>query len=111
MAADPRPALGRRIREQRERNGLTQHTLAAKLGISYQLVQHYEHGEKLSLDRLIEIARALDCEMEWLLTGIARERRAVPKQLLAWMFALQVAHDLRPLFWLSDSLLLLAAMF
>ena len=67
---DPPPrAIAGRIREIRNRRGITQLELAHRLGISYQLVQRYEHGEKLTLDRISDIASALDSDVDSLLNA------------------------------------------
>lgn len=52
--------IGRRIREFRQKAGLTQEKLAEMLEISFQQVQKYESGmSKLNTDRLQMIADAL----------------------------------------------------
>jgi ribosome-binding protein aMBF1 (putative translation factor) len=70
MALDPRRRIGRRIRQAREQKNLTQRALAKQLGCCYQLVQQYERGEKLSLDRICAIANMLDVEPVQLLNGL-----------------------------------------
>jgi transcriptional regulator with XRE-family HTH domain len=67
--------IGRRIRDTREHRHLTQHALAAKVGCSYQLIQTYELGEKLSIDRVTVIADILEVQPEWLLAGIGAKDR------------------------------------
>jgi transcriptional regulator with XRE-family HTH domain len=61
--------IGARIRLAREREGCTQRRLGVMLGIPYQLIQAYEHGEKLTLDRLVTIASCLAVDKRWLLAG------------------------------------------
>jgi transcriptional regulator with XRE-family HTH domain len=61
--------VGERIRLARERRGLTQQALGKMLGVSFQMVQIYEHGAKLSLERVYDIASCLGIEADWLLTG------------------------------------------
>lgn len=60
---DPRRKIGQRIREARLHKGLTQQALATKIGVPYQQIQRYERGEKISLDRLATIARALGTKL------------------------------------------------
>ena len=61
--------IGGRIRLVRERMGCTQRRLGVMLGIPYQLIQAYEHGEKLTLERLVTIASCLAVDKRWLLAG------------------------------------------
>jgi transcriptional regulator with XRE-family HTH domain len=67
---DPRKVIGNRIREARNRAKLTQHQLAAKIGVRYQQIQRYERGEKLSVDRLITIADALRVDLDIMLHNV-----------------------------------------
>lgn len=66
-AHSPHPldvALGTRIRLRRHELGLSQAQLARQLGITFQQVQKYEGGmNRVSFSRLVEIARALRCEI------------------------------------------------
>lgn len=61
--------IGARIRLAREDKGYTQRGLGVKLGVSFQLIQAYERGEKLIVDRLLSIASCLAVDKKWLLTG------------------------------------------
>jgi transcriptional regulator with XRE-family HTH domain len=61
--------VGQRIRAAREYRNLTQGDLARRLGCAYQIVQRCERGEKLSLDRILSIANALDVDPVFLLLG------------------------------------------
>lgn len=63
-------AVGQRIREARTRRGMTQAQIAKKLGISYQVMQRYERGEKLGVARLFEIAEILDVDAALLLQPV-----------------------------------------
>jgi transcriptional regulator with XRE-family HTH domain len=62
-----REQIGKRIRSRRFELRLTQNVLAQRLGVSYQLVQSYEHGEKLTVETIERIANALDVNFYWLL--------------------------------------------
>ena len=51
--------IGERIRLRRTELGMTQHQLAAALGVSYQQIQKYENGaNRISAARLWQIGRA-----------------------------------------------------
>jgi len=61
--------LGRRIRAHRLRLGYSQEKLGAMLGLTFQQVQKYEKGtNRVSSERLIDIARLLDVHPMELLT-------------------------------------------
>jgi transcriptional regulator with XRE-family HTH domain len=63
----PQSGIGQRIRQAREQRGLTQSELGRCLGVSFQMVQAYEHGEKLTIDRITIVADALRVKLRWLL--------------------------------------------
>lgn len=53
--------VGRRLRQARFLAGMSQEELGAGIGVSFQAVQKYEHGEnRLSASRLYKAARLLD---------------------------------------------------
>lgn len=53
--------LGIRIKEQREKNKLSQKELAAKIGISESSLSYYENGSKTpSVENLIKLVTALE---------------------------------------------------
>ncbi len=61
-------AIGRRIRVQRKLLGVSQTTLAEKVGCSYQSIQKYESGGvRISGVMLLRLAIALDCRVAVLL--------------------------------------------
>ena len=68
--------IGRRIRERRSAQKLTQERLAELAGISLSFLGHIERGSrKLSVDTLYKICMALDCSADELLgTGRADGR-------------------------------------
>jgi transcriptional regulator with XRE-family HTH domain len=70
MKAQPiNPQPGRRLREIRECRGMSQGRLARALGVTVGTIQSYEHGRThITLDRLLELAPALQCEPLELLT-------------------------------------------
>lgn len=54
---------GEVIRRLRDRAGVTQETLAHRLGLSYQQVQKYETAKnRISISRLFDVAEALETE-------------------------------------------------
>ncbi len=60
--------IGRRIAMARQAAGLTQGALADRLGWPRDTLIHFEYGRRsLSIDRLMAIASALDCEPATLL--------------------------------------------
>jgi transcriptional regulator with XRE-family HTH domain len=63
--------VGARVREQRERRGLTQANLASGLGVSYQQVQKYETGtNRIPVSRLYKVAQALEVPVTYFFDGI-----------------------------------------
>lgn len=52
--------IGNRIREIRQKAGVSQGALAAAVGVTFQQVQKYENGtNRIAVSRLLMIARAL----------------------------------------------------
>lgn len=51
--------LGRRIREARERAGLTQQQVAAEIGVSLRTVGNWERGETVPLNRFARLEAVL----------------------------------------------------
>lgn len=70
-------ALGERIRELREKRGLTRETLAGKTGVSAVYIKKLEAGERTSpsLPALASIARALGAMLEIKLVEHATTRK------------------------------------
>lgn len=65
---------GDRIRQERERLGLTQNQLAVRLKMSGRQIQRLESGESdLTGDTLIRLARTLGVSMDYL-AGLSSER-------------------------------------
>jgi transcriptional regulator with XRE-family HTH domain len=74
--------IGQRIRDVRIHQQLTQAQLASKIGVSYQLIQDYEQGKKLTIDRFLAIAEALHVDPQILIVGSPpRKTLAVPSKL------------------------------
>jgi transcriptional regulator with XRE-family HTH domain len=80
-APDLCPNVGQRIRQARQQRGLTQKALAKRMGCSYQLIQQYEQGKKLSLDRLTTLAATLRVAPDWLLTGMVAQHHQRPPMI------------------------------
>lgn len=61
MLADPvNVQVGRRLRAIRRKAGVGQPRLAGKVGVTEQMIQHYETGRSgMTVSRLYAIARAL----------------------------------------------------
>lgn len=58
--------IGKRIRQRRRERGLSQKMVAARLGISYQQVQKYEHAQsRVAASTLADIAAFLDTEISY----------------------------------------------
>lgn len=56
--------IGRRIRERRTAQGLSQTALGQALGVSFQQIQKYENGaNRVSASRLYRIAQVLDIDV------------------------------------------------
>lgn len=67
--------VGQMIRQRRWLTGMTQQTLAEKVGIKFQQIQKYETGaNRVSASRLWDIADALGVDVSFFFEGIkARE--------------------------------------
>jgi len=69
--------IGRKLREARVAQGLTQEKLAAEIGISFQQVQKYENGRnRLASGRLWEIAQILNRPITFFFDGLDGGRPA-----------------------------------
>jgi transcriptional regulator with XRE-family HTH domain len=68
--------VGARIRLKRKLNGISQQSLAGKLGVTFQQVQKYEKGtNRVGASRLSQIATALDVPMSYFFDGNQGERQ------------------------------------
>jgi transcriptional regulator with XRE-family HTH domain len=68
-------AIGHRIRERRRVIGVSQGQLARAVGVTFQQVQKYERGtNRVSFSRLMEIVRALGCELNDLTEGLESDQ-------------------------------------
>jgi transcriptional regulator with XRE-family HTH domain len=55
--------IGRIIREQRLKLGLSQQQLAKKVGVTWEMVSRYERGKSSALQKIFELAEALEVEV------------------------------------------------
>jgi transcriptional regulator with XRE-family HTH domain len=84
--------LGARLRERRIALGLTQQQVAELVGISHQQSRKYEAGaNRISVGRLVALARALGVEVGYFLEGLGTDE---PLRLTARQRqALELARD------------------
>ncbi len=69
--------LGKRIRDERQKRGLTQERLAEIAGISNNFVSYIETGKKVaSLKTIKKIADALETPLTELFKGIPQQKKA-----------------------------------
>lgn len=69
-------ALGKRIRDQRTKNKMTQKDLAKKAGISQQVISKLEATDGTHSRFIYEIAVALGCDVAWLASGSKKDKAA-----------------------------------
>jgi transcriptional regulator with XRE-family HTH domain len=68
--------VGARVRMRRRFMGVSQQSLAAKLGITFQQVQKYERGaNRISASKLYEIGRVLEAPVSFFFEGLAEPGR------------------------------------
>ncbi|MCY1327608.1 helix-turn-helix protein [compost metagenome] len=71
--------VGRNVRRIRNMIGMSQETLAAKLGLTFQQVQKYEKGtNRISASKLVAISHALDCSIAQLFADVDASTNSVP---------------------------------
>lgn len=62
--------IGRRIREERKKLGLTQDALARKVGISVNFLSLIENGRNMSMETLAKLANAFGVSIDYLLCDV-----------------------------------------
>ncbi|HEY2658591.1 MAG TPA: helix-turn-helix transcriptional regulator [Caulobacteraceae bacterium] len=73
-------ALGLHIRQRRKSLGMSQSTLAAAVGLTFQQIQKYERGfNRVSFSRLVDISHALDCRVTDLIADLDTADAASPQ--------------------------------
>src|SRR5882672_6234298 len=94
--------LGHAIRERRVLLGISQESLAADLGLTFQQLQKYENASnRVSVPVLFRIASALKCTPEELVHDVSRGRvhttlSPMPRTSLETVRALgRLSHDKR----------------
>lgn len=76
-AKDANAHVGRRIRQRRALLDMTQATLGAAIGVSFQQIQKYEKGtNRVSASRLQELANALDVKPLYFFEGLPDENKS-----------------------------------
>lgn len=79
--ANDMTTVGERIRSRREVLGWKQDELASKAGISKSFLSDLENGKrKVGADKLLDIARALNLSLDYLMTGEDAENTGQPMQ-------------------------------
>ncbi|UTW01142.1 helix-turn-helix domain-containing protein [Marinomonas rhizomae] len=68
-------SISERVKQKRTDLRLTQSELAKRVGISQQSLQKIEDGRTQNPRKLLNLAKALDCDAEWLLLGTTNEVR------------------------------------
>jgi len=63
--------IGRIIKEQRKKLGLSQQQLAKKVGVTWEMVSRYERGKSSALQKIFELSEALEIEVNRFFGGPA----------------------------------------
>ncbi len=76
--------IGKKIRRQRERVGMTQEQLGEACGLSCSFVGHIERGSrKLSVESLYKLAPVLDISVDYLLFEEIPREASLPDEITA----------------------------
>ena len=76
--------IGKRLREARLANGVSQEALGKALGISFQQVQKYERGSnRIGGSRLWDISNVLDTPVGFFFAGLDEKGRSKKMHTLA----------------------------
>lgn len=68
-------AIGKRVRQRRLEQKISQAELGEHLGISFQQIQKYEKGvNRVGAGRLLQLSKALDCEVGFFLPADDRPK-------------------------------------
>ena len=74
--------LGKKIKEYRKLNNITQQELANKLGISRSTLSYYENGEvEPNIYTLLKLSEIMNCSMDYLFSIEVLDNTDVNKQL------------------------------
>ncbi|WP_320175755.1 helix-turn-helix transcriptional regulator [Maridesulfovibrio sp.] len=74
-------SFGSRVQLCREKLGLSQESLATKVGVSGNTIQSYEKGNYPKGKNAIELAKIFEVSLDWLLMGIGRPQSEKPEIL------------------------------
>lgn len=97
--------VGERIRSRREELGWKQDDLATKAGISKSFLSDLENGKRnVGADKLLDIARALNVSLDFLMTGKASKEQQAEVSIPASLakFAAEEELSLRETLMLLD---------
>lgn len=76
--------IGTRIRNSREKHGLTREQLAEAVNLSPRFIYDIEYGNKgMSIDTLVMLSQVLDIPADYILFGEYREYSAAELSILA----------------------------
>jgi len=77
---DFRPAIGRRVRERRERLGLSQEQLSERAGLHWTYISGVERGRRNpSLNTLARLAKALEVSLPRLVSNLRPSKAEPPR--------------------------------
>jgi transcriptional regulator with XRE-family HTH domain len=86
-------AIGKRIRQRRNEQKISQAELGEALGVSFQQIQKYEKGtNRVGAGRLVQIARFLDCEIGFFLPADRPKAASVLDDFLTSRDGLMIAQ-------------------
>jgi len=79
MITDIDTHVGKRLRRRRRLLGLTQHDLAAQIGVRFQQIQKYECGaNRITASRLFGLATALNVSINYFFDGLGADGKPAP---------------------------------
>jgi transcriptional regulator with XRE-family HTH domain len=71
--------VGERLAKARARCGLSQTQLATRSQLDQARISYFEQGKRVpTLDQLLRLAQALDCPLQWFLSGTDRPGTTLP---------------------------------
>lgn len=74
--------VGENVRRHRLRRGLSQTSLAEKIGLTFQQVQKYERGaNRISASKLFDISKALEVDVRALFDGLVADAAPIEQPL------------------------------
>ena len=71
--------IANRIKQRMSALNLTQESVANRAGISQGMVHKLVSGNTKKTSKLIELAMALECDVQWLATGVTQVQEAGAK--------------------------------